>query len=79
MRGRHEKKRKGEGTREQIDNEQNRARVMAKLGGAGDRFGDNWCVDSVNLPYAGGDDQFTNTKFTRPNAQISESSDGIKY
>jgi len=80
VRGKHEKKRKGEGTREQIDNEQNRARVMmAKLGGAGDRFGDYLCVDCANLPDAGGHDQFTNTKFTRPKAQISESSDGIKY
>ena len=47
--------------------------LVTKLGGAGDRFGDYICVDCANLPYAGGCNQFTDTKFTRPDAQVSES------
>ena len=46
---------------------------ISKLGGAGDGFGDDLCVDYANLPCASGRNQFTNTKFTRPNAQISKS------
>ena len=74
MRGRHEKRRKGEGTREQIDNEQNRARVMAKLGGAGDRFGDYLCVHCADSHYISGSNQFINPKFTRPITKVAKSS-----
>ena len=41
---------------------------------AGGRFGDSLCVDCANLLYVGGRNQLTNTKFTRPNLQISKSS-----
>ena len=52
-----------------------RARPTAKLGGAGDRFGDYLCLDCPNLLCVSGHDQFTNTKFTRPISQISKSND----
>ena len=37
--------------------------VIAKLGGAGDRFGDYLSVDCVNLPWVSGHNQLSNTKF----------------
>ena len=47
--------------------------MMSKLGLVSGKFGDYLCVDCANLPYTGGCNQFTNTKFTRPDAQVSES------
>ena len=47
--------------------------VKTKLGGAGDRFGENLCVDCASLPYVGGNNQFINKEFTRPSPQISKS------
>ena len=46
---------------------------MTELGGAGDRFGDNLCVDCANLSCVSGHNQFTNTKFTRRVTKISKS------
>ena len=43
------------------------------FGGAGSRCGDCLCVDCSNLPYVSGCNQFTNTKFTKPNTKISKS------
>ena len=51
----------------------NSQHFMSKRGGAGGRFGDFLGVDCANLPYLCGHNQFTNTKFTRPNTQISSS------
>ena len=48
--------------------------VIAKLGGAGDRFGVYLCVDFANLPCLTIHKQFTNTKFTTHVANISKSS-----
>ena len=50
--------------------------ARAKLGGAGDLFGECLCVDCANLPYASRHNQFTNTKFDRPYDQISKFSKG---
>ena len=46
---------------------------MIKLEGAGGRFGDYLCVDCANLPYVGGHNKCTNTKFTRPCSRILKS------
>ena len=45
--------------------------LMGKVGGSGDRFGDNMCVSRI-----GGRNQFTNTKPTRPITKMSRSFDG---
>ena len=49
-------------------------RLIGNLGGAGDRFGDYLCVDCANLPHVVDSVhyQFTHTKFTRPNSNISK-------
>ena len=47
--------------------------TMSKLGGNGDRFGDYLCVHCANLLCISGGNQFTNTKFTGPDTQISKS------
>ena len=39
---------------------------MTKLGGDGDRFGDNLCVDCANFPCVSGSSHFKNTNFARP-------------
>ena len=46
---------------------------MIRRGWVGDRFGDNLCLDCANLLHVRGKNQFTNTKFTRPNTKISKS------
>ena len=38
----------------------------SKLGRAGDRFGDNLCVDCANFPCVSGSSHFKNTNFARP-------------
>ena len=38
-------------------------------------FGDRFCVDCANLPYAGGPYQFKNTTFTTTITKMSKSSD----
>ena len=48
-------------------------RSCPKLGGAGDKFGDYLCVDCANLPCVRGNNQVTNTTFTRPVTKISKS------
>ena len=55
--------------------EKKKSFVITKRGRAGGRFGDHMCMDCANLLYVGGRNQFTNTKFARPNTQISRSSD----
>ena len=47
--------------------------IIIKRGGAGGRFGDCLYVHCANLPYIGAHNQFTNTKFTKPNIQSSMS------
>ena len=47
--------------------------TITKLGGAGDRIAGYLCMDCANLPCLSGSNQFTDTKFTRPIAKISES------
>ena len=49
--------------------------MMAKLEGTGDRFGDYYCGDCAYLICVSGDNQFTNTKFTRHNCQIWKTND----
>ena len=44
---------------------------MYKLGGAGERFGDEFFLDCINLPCISGCNQFKNTIFTIPNTYIS--------
>ena len=46
--------------------------MAAKLGEAGDRFGDYISVDCANLPCVSGRNPFANTKFTRPMTKISK-------
>ena len=48
--------------------------VILEGRGAGDRFGDYLCVDCANLPHVVDSVhyQFTHTKFTRPNSNISK-------
>ena len=46
---------------------------MTKSRGAGGRIGDYLCLDCATLPYAGWCNQFTNTKFTIANNQLSKS------
>lgn len=46
---------------------------MTKLAVAGDRFGDESCVDCANLPHVSGRYPLTNTKSTRPMTKISKS------
>ena len=48
---------------------------MSKLGGAGDRFGDYFCVDCAKLPSVGGHYPFKNTTFTIPITNMSKSTD----
>ena len=50
-------------------------------GGAGGLmgFGDYLCVDCANLPYVGGHNKLTNTKFTSPHSQISVSNHVIRW
>ena len=47
---------------------------MSKQVWAGGRFGDSLPMDCAILSCSGGRNQFTNTKFTRPIANISKSS-----
>ena len=48
--------------------------VWSKLLGAGDMFGDYLCAHFANLPSISGRNQFTDTKFSRPNTKILKSS-----
>ena len=49
-------------------------RVIHKLGGAGDRFGDYLCADCPFLPCVSRRSQLINTKFTKHITNISKSS-----
>ena len=51
------------------------ASAMRKVAEVCDRFGDYVCVDWVNLPCVSGQNQFINTKFTRPINKMSKTSD----
>ena len=50
---------------------------VAKLGGAGHRFGDYVCVDCAYFPCTSGCNQFITTQLTRPINKISKSICGL--